>query len=324
MHLKKRLLIFALIVFTATLAYCLGSINFFGLVESSTSSHLILLLSAVVVTYLISITIFLLDFSDQHHLIMLYTVLSLLFGSIVFLLHMHLASSLAIAVFFFMMVMYTYKKSASRSKLFVSFRANEIFQPVVKISFMWLIIIFATVSFKETEILTKENSLVSRLLTISINHIAPIFNKQLNAQLSNYLKSLPPLPDNGKEQLIQQALGQITSSLSREDTRSWIGMDPDDIPVNRAQIASDGSVDIKPVLHAMIPTTSRHLTQKYSAFIGFAPLAIAFISVIILQSLLWPFHLIAGFFTPMVFFILTVTGFIKKASEVVEVERMVL
>lgn len=328
MNKKKLGLTVFLAIISSMFALVLGNIDFYGLFGDRQSFNIMLILASVVLIYFITITVFLFDFSDRKHVIKLFSGIAIFFTVFFFLTSGNVFKTLLSGVFFFIFLDYVYSSSLNRSRKFISFQPNDIFLPVVKNGFFLLVILFAILSFVETQSFMTSNKQLSPLLLKLISKpIVGIINKQLGSQINKQIdvvKTQQPVILS-RQQITRLVLAKMVTSMDPERTKQLIfGITPSQIHVEKAIVKENGDIDLTPVVDDLIPAISNNINTKYGNYVVFTPFIIAFLVILLLQSSLWPFSIVAGLITPVIFYAFLSLGLIKKVKERAEIEKIVL
>lgn len=328
MSSKKVGLVIFLAIVSSIFAYILGQIDFYGFFDSRQGITIIRVLLSVVMTYLITIAVFLFDFTDRKHVFSTFSGIAVFFTLFFYIASLHVVKTIFAGIFFLIFIDYIYMSSSSRLKLFINFRANDIFLPVVKKGFFLLVILFSILSFVQTQsLLTTNNQLSPLFIRLVSKPFVVIINKQLATQIGKQIDQIETQqPINmSRPEITKIALKQMVTHMDPERTKQLLfGISPTQIKIDKAIVREDASIDLAPVVDDLIPTIANNINSKYGKYMVFTPLAIALVVILLLQSSLWPFTFIADFVTPFIFYILLQTGFIKKMTEKVDVERIVL
>lgn len=228
-------------------------------------------------------------------------------------------------VIFFIFLEYTYSKSLARAKLFVKFNANEIFLPVVKRGFFLLVVLLASFSFFHTKNLLGPNSeLTPPLVRIIGRPVVPILNKQFGDLIKKQIDLVFPSGTSDRQTTTRTLLKQSIRSLPESEIKKYLGVKPEEIPIERASVYPNGQIDLYPVFDSLLPQISAHLNSLIGDFTTLTPVFAALITLLFLQSVALPFGIIARLLTPAIFALLLQIKFIAKAKQMTEVEKITL
>lgn len=327
MRTKKIALAVLLTFLSIILSATLGQLDFLRIAEGNLRSGVILILISVVLAYLIAIVVFILDFSDKKNLVKTYYVISLIFGLVLHLVNPIPLFTVIATLSFFGFLFYLYRATLSRSKLFVKFKPNEIFVPVVRYGLLFLLGMFALLGFFQTKSLMNGGRITPQLVKIVSRPILVIVNRQLGAQLQAQLgdKFEASIGTQDREKIVKFVLAELVESMSEGETRQLFGFRTDNIPIDKTLVYPSGEIDITPVVDAMLPDIAEKLNARYGNLMFLAPFVVAFFIVLFLQPLFIPFHILSSlFFIPMIFSLLIHSGFTLITKEAIEVERLSL
>lgn len=327
MFYKKAAILVSLGICSVILGFLLGSLDIFGFFDTRSQLNISILTFSIILTYIIAVCVFLLDFSDRNHIMKSFFVTSLLFAIAFYIAHSHVLLSIVLVFLFFALLYYIEDRSLFRSTLFIRFSANDIFLPVVKTSFSMLIVALALISFVQTKnLLTSSNLLTPQFVRVIVKPFIPLINKQLATQINTRLDPVIA-QSNGqisRKNAITLILSETITRFDEEKTMQYIGVAPKDIPIHKAIIQESGTIDLSPVVEDMLPAIADTYNSRLGQYAAFGPFIIAIIAFLLLQSLLWPIGIIAGLVTPAIFYVLLKTKFIVKKLEKVDAERISL
>lgn len=323
---KKLVLAFFLIFFSILLGGVLGAFNIFGLLDERQGLNLIYLVSAIFLTYLTGITIFILDFTNTTKTVTIFLMSSLFFAFTFFIINFNPATAVAVSIIFFVFLNYSYRASLARSKLFVQFLPREIFVPVLRRGFMYLVIMIAMVGFFQAHKQVKQQNLVTpSIVKVLSKPTVYILNKQLGNQLQSQLgDELGQMVEEKREQMVLLVLAQTLESMAENDTNTIYGFAPREIPIHKTIVHPDGNIDLSPVIEEMSPVIAQRLNERLAGFNLIAPFVVALLAVIILQPISWLFNAIGAVLTLIVFRMLLSTKLMKIVKEKREIEKIVI
>ena len=140
MFTKKNILLSLLYIFSITLGFTLGKVNLFELISGAVKLNLLLFILAVVLVFFTSICLFLLEMTKEDKMYMIYTLASLAFGLSFFIASLNVISTLLTPLVYFWFLQFTYSQSSARALILTKFLPGEIFMPVLRQSFTYLLI----------------------------------------------------------------------------------------------------------------------------------------------------------------------------------------
>lgn len=301
----------------------LGILDIFGFIDGRHALSFTLLLLTALFLYLSLVSVFLLDFTDRRQT---YTLLSIIAGTFFisfFVVNQHILLSLVTTVSYTLFLTYSYTQTLKRSRLYIRFVPQEIFYPILKRGFTYFLMLMAILAYSQSQILISENSLVSTsLIRLASKPTIVMLNQQINSQLTPILESnaVKNLPLKQRESLIYEALSVTTKNMADPKTHSIYGFKPSEIPIQEAEISSDGYVDVTPIVEAMLPSFAFRLNEWIRRYATFAPFVVAALAYLLLQPIIIPLQMIESLITLILFKILLRTNFICLRKEQQEVE----
>ena len=329
MSYKKYTLAGLHIALSLLLGYVLSAIKLFEALYQPTATHLTLGFIAVSTWYCILFINFLLSFANQKKIFLIYSVSSIVFGLTYYINSSDLLFSTATIILYFLFLLVTQYMALQREKTFVRFSVHTIFFPVVRRGMFFLLILFAIMGYSQANTVTSGTHQNKRtgteaLLQIFIQPVAYALNKQVNTQIaSQHTEKIQALVGNSSKAMVTKImLEQTIKFLGPSWTRKYIGVEPQNIPIDSAIILADGSVDMTPVVVETMPKIARYIDQTFSRYLVYIPLILALFIALILQ----PFFYIASFLfsltAPFALFILFKTGFLIK--ETIQIEKEIV
>lgn len=324
MSIKKIFLLVTLFIFSAILGFSLGNLNLFAFLDGNYSPLLILLIS-ITLSYLTAVVVFVLEFSNRTRINLAYTASSILFSLFFLIANRFLITSLLVFFCYLGFLFYVEYFGERRSHLFVKFKSREIFTPVVKQAFAFLMLIFAILGFFNTRNLMPEGKVSPQLVNLVSKPIVTIVNEQLGKQLQTQLGSQfqQSIGTNEREEIVIFVLEETIEAMAEGQTRQVFGFTPENIPIDKTIVYPNGEIDLTPVINEMAPDIAEKINQTYGNLVIFVPVIIAVLVILLLQPLLFPFHLLSGFIlTPVLFYLMKISGFIIITKETVEAERV--
>lgn len=323
MNYKKYVLAVIHIVLSLCLGYALGAIKLYEALYKPTLSYLLFIFISLALWYCLLFINFLFSFANQKKIVLIYTLSSMCFGAIYFIQSSGLLLSLLTVVLYFTFLMVTQYLAMRREKIFVRFSVHTIFFPIVKQGMFFLLILFAIMGYAQTKFGYKNStSNTEALLKIFAAPVTYALNKQVNIQVasqdSQKLGSI--VGNDNKDVLTKVMLEQTVAFLDPSWTKKYIGIEPQNIPIDKAIIYKDGSVNLGPVITDILPEAARYIDQKLSRYLVYIPVVLTMLLVLILQ----PFFYLASFLfsltAPLAMYVLFKTGFLVKEVATVEKE----
>jgi len=320
---KKLALFIALSLLSIVSGAVFGLIDLFGFIDGRHALSLTLLIVSVLLIYLITIVVFILNFAERKRTWPFFAVAALLFSTTFFLMSLTFQLTIASGMIFLAFLYYAYVNSAHRSHLFIAFSPKEIFFPIIKTSFVYLMVILALLAYTQSRQLISQHSLVSPVMVKIISRpMVLTLNKQINSQLQSELGSqLPSQMSAGeKDRLIRSVLKQSVEAMAQNEEGRIYGFKPEEIPIENAIVYDSGEIDLTPVIDGMLPQIAIRLNDEIQRYAVFAPFVVAFIVILIIQPFIYPIELIEALLTLVIFKVILRSGFIKLTKETKEVD----
>jgi len=327
MSQKKLALFILLSLLSIGSGAVFGLLDLFGFIDGRHTLSFSLLLISIFDIYLITITVFLLNFAQQNRVVLFFIIASLLFSTTFFLMNLNILLTITSSIIFFIFLWCAYSTSRNRSQLFISFSPREIFFPVIKTSFLYFMVVLALLAYSQSKVLVSQNSLISPQMIKTISHpIVITLNKQLNAELKAQLGNQVSnkVPVQNQEQVIRLVLQESLESMQENGSQDIYGFKPKEIPIEKTIVYKNGDIDVAPVVDAMLPEIARRLNDRISQYAVFTPLIVAFLVLLILQPFVYPLELIESFITQIIFKIMLKTKFLLLKKEVREIDVLEL
>lgn len=323
MNYKKYTLAALHITLSLLLGYVLGTIKLFEALYQPTYTHLLLSFVALAVWYCILFINFLFSFANRKKIILIYALSSISFGILYFVNNANILLSVFTISLYFSFLIVTQRLATRREKLYVRFSVHSIFFPIVKQGMFFLLILFAIMGYAQAkEVHTNSSSSTEALLKIFAPPVSYALNKQINVQVaSQQTEKIQKLVGFSNKQMVTSSmLEQTVEFLDPVWTKRYIGVEPQEIPIDKAIVHTDGTVDMEPVVLATLPKTAQYIDQEFSRYIVYIPLILGVLIALILQ----PFFYIASFLfsltAPAFLFVLFKTGFLIKKTVAVDKE----
>ena len=322
MSSKKIALFIALAILSILAGAVFGLLDIFGFVDGRHALSLTLLVGAVFLIYAILIVAFLLNFAKRNRIYTFFLIASLLFGLTFFFMNLNPVLSLLATLLFGAFLVHVYSASVGRSKLFITFSPRELFFPILRSSFIFFLILLSVLTYTQSQKLISQNSLISPNM-ISFISKPTIFmvNQQLNSQLTSGASAeiLDALPQAQREEALRIALSKTVQQMAQQGDGTVYGFSAEEIPIHLSTITR-GSIDITPVIEAMLPNIALKINEFVQEFAVLAPFAVAFITFLLFPPLILPLRFVESLITLVLFKILLSTGFIHVHKEQREVD----
>lgn len=293
-----------------------GLIDIYGFIDGRHELSIKLILSGILFMYISLITVFILNFAPSNRVYTFFTFATILFALPFYIMQTNLLMTLLSAAAYAGFLGYAYNESLKRSKLFITFQPREIFFPVLRNSFTFLMILLAIVAYSQTRVLISQNSLIHPdLVRIVSKPSIYLMNKQFESPIQKALAApeVQQLSDEQKEAAVRQALRQIVTNMQDAQTGTIYGIPASEIPIEDATIhVTDSvvSIDITPVIEQMLPQISFALNSLLEQYQVVIPFIIAFLVFVILQPFVIVINIFESLITLIIFQILLSTSFI--------------
>lgn len=325
MSTKKVSLFFLLSFFSILNGGFLAYLDFFGFFNGQHAINLIILIGLLISIYLSTITIFILDFSDKHDLAKIFTTVSLFFGLTFFVINKDSFMAISTVLIYFVFLYYIYITSARRENLFIKFSPRELFSPVIRKSFFYIVLLLVLVSFFQTRLKLEHNNLVSpQLVVLFTKPSVAILNRQVGGKLNQEITAQlgANLDAQKKEAVIREVLKQSALAMPKDQSQMYFGLEPNQIPVERTVVYENGNIDFAPVVVAMSPAIANNINSRLASYSFILPFVVPLILFLFLQPFMWPLQFIEMLLTSIIFKLLLATGFITIKKEMKEVEKV--
>lgn len=301
-----------------------GLLDVFGFIDGRHTLSLSLLLGAAGLTYISLVTVFLLNFAKKSRIVPFLLVSSALFAITFFFMNLNFILTFLSSLVYMIFLVYVYSASVRRSELFVKFVPQEVFFPILRKSFTFILVVLAIMTYSQSQKLISNNSLVSPGLVNYASKPSIYFvNQQINSQLfsGEAAQIIASVPDAQREQVIRTALEKTLEQMADSSKHTVYGIPLSDIPIEMAGVDQSGRVDIGPVIQEMLPTIAQRLNALLQQYAPIVPFIIALLVILIMQPFIIPIQLLESLITLIVFKILTATQFIhiRKIQKEVDV-----
>lgn len=326
MH-KKTVLFILLCILSITAGAAIGLLDLFGFIDGRHTLSLSFFIISFLSIYAITIVVFLLNFAEKQRNHSFFILAGSFFAMTFFLMNLDILLTLLTSVFYLIFLYYSFEESHKRSRMFVKFLPREIFFPVMKKSFLYIMIVLSLIAFVQSKKLISENSLFSpSFVRILIRPTVMTINKQLGAQLQSQLgdRFKQTIGTQEREKIVRFVLAESIEAMGEGQTRQVFGFRPDTIPIDKTIVYENGDIDVAPVAETMLPSITEKLNQQVQKYALIAPFAIALLAFLIIQTFILPFQLFEGFIALILFKILISSGFIRISKETIEIEKIAL
>jgi|SRR3989344_1994544 len=324
MFTKKNILLSLLYIFSITLGFTLGKVNLFELISGAVKLNLLLFILAVVLVFFTSICLFLLEMTKEDKIYTIYSLSSLAFGLSFFIASLNVISSLLTPLVYFWFLQFTYSQSSARALMLTKFLPGEIFMPVLRQSFTYLLIFFTLISFIQTRDRISENTLINdTLIDFVARPVVPMVNKEISKQLIDKLGvQYTGLPLLQKKQVVTTTMNEIVKSFTDEKTGVVFGIPQAQYPVDVIEVTDDGAIDIGPMITEMHPQIKQQLEMLLSTYGYLVPAIVALLVFLFIQPVFFVFKYIESAITMLLFWFLIRVGFMKISIIQTQVERV--
>ena len=269
--MTNRIIIFnlSLALLSLILAILLGLLDFFGFLSGAHTLNFVYLALSFVTWHLLGLTIFLLNL-DKPRLETVYLVAAVIFGTVFFLFNQNYLSALLATCSYFFFQIYTEKALSKRAKLFVNYSTREVVFPIIRQSFLFLLLILVTIGFFQGQRQVKHARLITPYMVRTLSKpIVIILNKQLGTQLQQQLE-----PN-----------GSILENLSDNTFRLLFGFNPQNIPLDKTIIYPTGEIDLTPVVNEISDQIAFQMNQRLNLYLPIIPLFFAFLVFLFVSPL---------------------------------------
>ncbi|MFS8159266.1 MAG: hypothetical protein ACMG6E_03470 [Candidatus Roizmanbacteria bacterium] len=322
MFTKTKVLYFLLALLSLANGYVLGKLDFFGFLDGRHTISFSFFGLSILFSYLITIVIFLLDFSKVKNTAFMVGIATLSLMATFFLASAEIIPTVYLGLIYLAFLYYTYSEVRKRSLLFVHFSPKDIFFPVMKNALIFMLAFFAALSYFRTEKLVSSNRLFApEILGPITKPIVILVNKELTRQFNTQLKKTGrKISPKEREQIVYIVLQQTVDSLQDNKTQTVFQIPKRDIDVHLTKIDGSGNINIKPMIDSLLPDISNVLTQSLSKYSLIAPLIVALLTFLLLQPFIIPFQLLEMLVTAALFRLLFMTHFLVKKKEMREID----
>lgn len=323
---KQVLLFFILSLASILSGATFGLLDVFGFIDGRHTISFTLLIGSAVLLYVSLICVFLLDIAHSRKITSYLLVSSLFFGITFFLMNLNVLLTGIAIVGYCVLLLHSSKSIARRFNDFVRFIPQEIFFPVLRNGFLFILILLSLLAYGQSQKLITQNTLITpNIVRIIIKPSVTMLNQQVNSQLQSEVgDTLAQLPESERVQAVQLMLRKTVENMADKKTGTIYGIPEEEVPINKALVSGDGKVDLIPVFEGMLPIITATLNARLAQYALVAPLFIALFTFLIFQPLIIPIQLAESLLTLLIFKILLTTKFLKVYKESVDVDRLSL
>ncbi len=274
---QKTFFNFALVFLALALAVLLGLVDFFGFLSGEHTLNFAYLALSFIAWHLLGLTLFLQNL-DQNRQEGVYLLSAAFFGIVFFIFNQNYLSALLSASSFFLFQIYTERALAKRAKLFVNYSTREIVFPIIRKSFLFLILILVIIGFFQGQRQAKRAELITPYMVRTLSKPAVlILNKQIGSQLQKQLgpKFEQAIGTDSRREIVSFVLVEIVESFQEGTTRQLFGINSENIPVDKTIIYDTGEIDLTPVVNEMSDSISRQMNRRLGLYLPIIPLFFA-------------------------------------------------
>lgn len=323
---KKTFLFVSLSLLSVTAGGVLGLLDVFGFIDGRHELSFIFLGLSIFVIYLILVNIFILNFARRSRIGAIFVAATFFFGITFYLVNLSAILAIFSTLAYLLFLIYALSATSKRSANQIKFVPSEIFLPVLRNSFLYLLIIFAAIAFTQSQQRVSNNNLINPELVRIVARL-PIYslNQQVNNQISSQLNRVPEevLQEQSREDLTRLIIDSIVSS-SAQGTGDIYGFKPEEIPVDSIAVSNDGSIDITPMIDQMLPQIAARLNIFIQDYAVAAPFIVALITALILQPIMFLINMFEAFLTLVIFKVLIASKFIKLQKVAAQIDKLSL
>jgi hypothetical protein len=177
--MSNKVLLFGsvLTILAFLLGVFLGMLDFWGFMSGEHTLNLAYLALALITWHLLGLTIFLLDLAGSHNQ-SVYLVSATVFGMVFYVFNHNPLSAALITLCFFVFQLYTQQQLFARFKLFVNFSTREVVFPVIRRSFLFLMVMLLLVGFFQGQGISQKGNLVTPALVRTVTGPAQLLLKR--------------------------------------------------------------------------------------------------------------------------------------------------
>jgi len=270
---QKTFFNITLVFLALALAILLGLLDFFGFLSGEHTLNFAYLALSFIAWHFLGLTLFLQNL-DQNRQEGIYLVSASFFGIVFFIFNQNYLSAIFLAASFFLFQIYTERTLVKRAKLFVNYSTREIVFPIIRRSFLFLMLIFVIVGFFQGQKQSQNQKLITPYMVRTLSKPAVlVLNKQIGAQLQQQLgpQFEQAIGTHARREIVSFVLEEILESFNEGTTRQLFGLNSQNIPVDKTIIYDSGEIDITPVVNEMSGTIARQINQHLSLYLPIIP-----------------------------------------------------
>ena len=321
---RKCFFAFIFVLLSLLLGFFLGLVDFFGFLSGQHSLNLVYLGLALFAWHILGLIIFLLVI-EKTKLHLIYFTTSLLFGLVFFGFSKNYLASLLIVSSYFLFQIYTQKTLSKRAKLFVNYSTREVVFPVIRRSFIFLILILVIIGFFQSSNKARKSELVTPYMVNTLSRpFILLLNKQLSVQMQEQLALQNNLSIDQKQAVVSYALSQKVQTLNPKTTQQLVGLDPQEIPIQKTIISESAQVDLSPVISEMSFFIANNINQQLNLYLPIVPLFFAVLVFIFVSPLVAISEILLLPLIKTIIAILISTKIISVQKQSVEQEVLVI
>jgi hypothetical protein len=324
---NKQILLFSIFAVASIFSgLTFGLLDVFGFIDGRHTVSFTLLTSGAILLYISLICVFLLDIAHTRKIYAYTIVSSIFFGCTFFIMNMNPFLSCIATLSYYALLHYASYSTTQRFNLYIRFSPKEIFFPVLKNSFFYILIMLSLLAYGQSQKLISEHSLITPdMLRVFVKPSVVLLTQQINSQLHSELgPALATMTEKERIDTIRLVLLKTVDSMADKETGMIYGIPKDQVPIDKAEINSQGKVDLQPVFQGMLPALSSVFNARIAQYALITPFVIALFTFLIFQPLTIPLQLVESVVTTGLFKALIATKFIKLHTETTEVDRLSL
>lgn len=277
--MSKQVVFFniSLVVLSVILAILLGLVDFFGFLSGEHTLNFVYLLLSFTAWHFLGLTLFLQNLNQKRQETM-YLVSALLFGAVFLVFSQNYLSALLSASSFFLFQIYTERALSKRAKLFINYSTREIVFPIIRRSFLFLMLILVIVGFFQGQRRAQENELITPYMIRTLSKpMVLVLNKQIGTQLQHQLE--PQFGQNiyTKESraIVDASLRDILERLFSNTFGQLLGFNLQNIPIEKTIIYDSSEIDLTPVVNDVSEDIAEQINRQLNLYLPIIPLFFA-------------------------------------------------
>lgn len=259
------------------LAILLGLLDFFGFLSGNHALNFLYLILCFVTWHLLGLTIFLINL-DRPKLETVYLVAAVLFGTIFFIFNQNYLSALLATCSYFFFQIYTERALSKRASLFINYSTREIVFPVIRRSFLFLLLILVIIGFFQGQNQAQKSGLITSGMVRALSKpLVLVINKQIGSQLQQQLgtRFKQVLGTDERRTIVTFVLSEIVEGFSEGTTRQLFGLNLENIPLDKTIIYDSGEIDLTPVVNEVSDQIASQMNHRLSLYLPIIPLFFA-------------------------------------------------